>query len=65
MTVQIAGSMGFKDGMAKAKAVLLEPIMKVEVITPDDYFLGIEPPTVKSSNTYPLPGSPGSMCSLQ
>ena len=35
---QIAGSMGFKDGMAKAGAVLLEPIMKVEVITPDDYF---------------------------
>ncbi len=38
MAFQIAGSMGFKDGMAKAKAVLLEPIMKVEVITPDDYF---------------------------
>ena len=29
------------------------------------YSLGIEPPTVKSSKTYPLPGSPGSMCSLQ
>ncbi len=38
MAFQIAGSMGFKDGMAKAGAVLLEPIMKVEVITPDDYF---------------------------
>ena len=38
MAFQIAGSMGFKDGMAKANAVLLEPIMKVEVITPDDYF---------------------------
>ena len=38
MAFQIAGSMGFKDGMAKAKPVLLEPIMKVEVITPDDYF---------------------------
>ncbi len=38
MAFQIAGSMAFKDGMAKAKAVLLEPIMKVEVITPDDYF---------------------------
>ena len=38
MAFQIAGSLGFKDGMAKAKAVLLEPIMKVEVITPDDYF---------------------------
>ena len=35
MAFQIAGSMGFKDGMAKAKAVLLEPIMKVEVITPE------------------------------
>ncbi len=38
MAFQIAGSLAFKDGMAKAKAVLLEPIMKVEVITPDDYF---------------------------
>lgn len=38
MAFQIAGSMGFKDGMAKANPVLLEPIMKVEVITPDDYF---------------------------
>ncbi len=38
MAFQIAGSMGFKDGMTKANPVLLEPIMKVEVITPDDYF---------------------------
>jgi len=38
MAFQIAGSMAFKDGMAKAKPVLLEPIMKVEVVTPDDYF---------------------------
>jgi elongation factor G len=29
--------MGFKDGAAKAKPVLLEPIMGVEVVTPDDY----------------------------
>ncbi len=38
MAFQIAGSMGFKDGMTKANPVLLEPIMKVEIITPDDYF---------------------------
>ncbi len=38
MAFQIAGSMAFKDGMAKANPVLLEPIMKVEIITPDDYF---------------------------
>ena len=38
MAFQIAGSMAFKNGMEKAKAVLLEPIMKVEIITPDDYF---------------------------
>ena len=31
--------MGFKDGCRKAKPVLLEPIMKVEVVTPED-FLG-------------------------
>jgi elongation factor G len=37
MAFKIAGSMGFKDGAAKAKPVLLEPIMKVVVTTPDDF----------------------------
>jgi len=37
MAFKIAGSMGFKEGAAKAKPVLLEPIMKVEVVTPEDY----------------------------
>ena len=37
MAFKIAGSMGFKEGARKAKAVLLEPIMKVEVVTPEDY----------------------------
>ena len=37
MAFKIAGSIGFKDGAAKAGPVLLEPIMAVEVITPDDY----------------------------
>ena len=35
---KIAGSMAFKDGVKNAKPVILEPIMKVEIITPDDYF---------------------------
>jgi elongation factor G len=34
---KIAGSMAFKEGAKKAKPVLLEPIMKVEVSTPEDY----------------------------
>jgi elongation factor G len=34
---QIAGSMGFKDGMRKAKPALLEPIMKVDVPMPEEY----------------------------
>ena len=38
MAFKIAGSMAFKDGAAKAKPVLLEPIMKVEIVTPEDYF---------------------------
>ncbi len=38
MAFKIAGSMGFKEGFAKAKPVLLEPIMKVEVVTPEDYY---------------------------
>jgi elongation factor G len=37
MAFHIAGSMAFKEAMQKAGAVLLEPIMKVEVTTPEDY----------------------------
>ena len=37
MAFHIAGSMAFKDAMQKAAPVLLEPIMKVEVTTPEDY----------------------------
>ena len=35
---KIAGSMAFKDGVKRAKPVLLEPVMKVEIVTPEDYF---------------------------
>jgi elongation factor G len=38
MAFSIAGSMGFKDGMRRARPCILEPIMRVEVVTPDDYF---------------------------
>ena len=38
MAFKIAGSMAFKEGARKANPVLLEPIMKVEVVTPEDYF---------------------------
>ncbi len=38
MAFKIAGSMALKDGLQKAKSVLLEPIMKVEITTPDAYF---------------------------
>ncbi len=37
MAFHIAGSMAFKDAMSKGSAVLVEPIMKVEVTTPEDY----------------------------
>jgi elongation factor G len=37
MAFKIAGSMCFKQACGKAKPVLLEPIMKVEVVTPEDY----------------------------
>jgi elongation factor G len=36
MAFKIAGSMAFKEGAHKAKPVLLEPIMKVEVVTPEE-----------------------------
>lgn len=37
MAFKIAGSLGFKEGAKKAKPVILEPIMKVEASTPEDY----------------------------
>ena len=37
MAFKIAGSMAFRDGATKANPVLLEPIMKVEVVTPEEY----------------------------
>lgn len=37
MAFKIAGSMGFKDGCQKATPVLLEPIMSVEVVVPEEY----------------------------
>ncbi|MDA0987787.1 MAG: elongation factor G [Chloroflexi bacterium] len=39
MAFKMAGSIGVKEGVRKAKAVLLEPIMEVEVVTPEE-FLG-------------------------
>ena len=38
MAFKIAGSMALKDGLQKAKSVLLEPVMKVEILTPEAYF---------------------------
>ena len=37
MAFKIAGSMAFKEAMAKASPVILEPIMSLEVVTPDDF----------------------------
>jgi elongation factor G len=37
MAFKIAGSMGFKEACRKAKPALLEPVMDVEVVTPEEY----------------------------
>ena len=37
MAFKIAGSMGFREGAMQASPVVLEPIMQVEVVTPEDY----------------------------
>jgi elongation factor G len=37
LAFELAGSMAFKDGMRKANPVILEPMMSVEVETPEDY----------------------------
>ncbi len=38
MAFKIAGSLAFKEAMKTANPVILEPIMKVEIVTPEDYF---------------------------
>ena len=37
MAFKVAGSMALKEGALKAKPVLLEPVMKVEVVTPEEH----------------------------
>ena len=37
LSFEMAAKIGFKNAAKKAKSVLLEPIMKLEVVTPDDY----------------------------
>lgn len=37
MAFKIAGSMGFKEGVQQGRPILLEPIMQVEVVTPEEY----------------------------
>lgn len=41
MAFQIAGSMALQDAARKAKPVLLEPVMKIEVITPEEFMGGV------------------------
>jgi len=37
MAFQIAASIAFKEGMRKAKPILLEPIMRIDIVTPKEY----------------------------
>ena len=47
MAFKLAGSMAAKDGAMKASPILLEPMMDVEVVTPEDY-MGEPQPTGQS-----------------
>ncbi len=66
MAFKIAGSMAFKEAARKAKPVLLEPIMSVEVVTPEDYMgdvigdLNVPPgPGRRHGAARQQPGGPG------
>jgi elongation factor G len=41
MAFKIAGSMAFKEGALKAAPILLEPIMSLEIITPEEFMGGV------------------------
>ncbi len=41
MAFRIAGSMAFKDAIKKADSTLMEPVMKVEIVVPDEYLGGV------------------------
>jgi len=41
MAFKIAGSIGFKEACTRARPVLLEPIMRVEVTTPEEYMAAV------------------------
>jgi len=41
MAFKIAGSMGLQRSLLEAKPVLLEPIMKVEVVVPEEYMAAV------------------------
>src|SRR5260370_9950696 len=57
----IAGSLAFQDALRKAKPVLLEPIMRIEVVTPDDYMGAVNGDLRRErgaiEKTEPRPGS--------
>ena len=52
----IAGSMGFKDGVRKAKPVLLEPIMRVDVFMPEEFMGDVMGDLSGASRTDPRDG---------
>ncbi len=59
MAFKIAGSMAFKEAMKKADPVILEPIMKVEVIVPEEYMGDVIGDVNSRRGTYRRYGSRG------
>ena len=61
MAFKIAGSLGFKEGARQASPILLEPLMSIEIITPEEFMgqvVAILPPEEAKQQKWNIVGGP-------